>query len=152
MWKTLITLFRGLEKDRINSAIWVAPSRRMVTSPLWSPYRAESTDFPYLFSFSLQPSLSSIAPCRSFKLHPVSAQSWCKSVFDARSTLARPCAGVSWRTSLMSSSLLLLQQFPTCLVYLTRMVFEMEGKWPYWIFSKVQLEDESIHNTEQDCA
>ena len=44
-------------------------------------------------SFSLHPSLSSIAPGRSSKLHPVSVpvQSWCKYVLAGRPTLARPC-------------------------------------------------------------
>ena len=38
--------------------------------------------------------------------------------------------GVHWRTSFMSSSLL-LQQFLACLVHLTLIVFVMSGCWPY---------------------
>ena len=49
-------------------------------------------------------------------------------------TLTCPCEGVHRRTSLMSSSLL-LQQCPTCLVHLIRMVLEMGSRWPYsWCF------------------
>ena len=44
--------------------------------------------------------------------------------------IAHPCEGIHWRTSLMSSSLL-LQQCPLCIVHLIRMVFEMGGSWPY---------------------
>ena len=46
------------------------------------------------------------------------------------SYFARPCEGVRWSTSLMSSSLL-LQQCPGCLVCLILIVFIMGGRWPY---------------------
>ena len=62
-------------------------------------------------------SLSSFAPGRSFRLHPVSAQSWCRYVLAGRPTPTRPCEGVHRSTSLMCSSLL-LQQCPACLVRL----------------------------------
>ena len=46
-----------------------------------------------------------------------------------------------WRTSLMSSSLL-LQQCPACLVCLTLIVFVMGGRWPYrWGFVGCYLQD-----------
>ena len=54
-------------------------------------------------------------------------------VFARRTTLACPCDGFHRRTSLMSSSLL-LQQCSACLVRLTRMVWEMVGRWPYSCF------------------
>ena len=47
-----------------------------------------------------------------------------------RPAFARPYVGVHRSTSLMSSSLLLLQ-WPSCLVRLTWIVFEMGGRWPY---------------------
>ena len=47
-----------------------------------------------------------------------------------RPALARPCAGVHRRISLMSSSLL-LQQCPAYLVRLTLIVFVMGRRWPY---------------------
>ena len=68
------------------------------------------------------PSLSSIASGRSSRLHPVSVESYCRLVLAGCPTLARPCEGVRWGTSLMSSSLL-LQQRPASLVRLIWMVF-----------------------------
>ena len=62
--------------------------------------------------------------------YPVSARSWCRSVFASRPTLLRPCVGVHRRTSLMSLSLL-FQKCPSYLVRLTRIFFEMGCKWPY---------------------
>ena len=50
-------------------------------------------------------------------------------VLAGRPAFARPCEGVHWSTSLMSSSLL-LQQCPTCLVRLTWIIFVIGGKWP----------------------
>ena len=69
-------------------------------------------------TLSHHPSLSSIAPGRSFRLHLVSIQSY---------------AGIHKRTSLLSLSLL-LQQCSSCLVCPTWMVCEMRGKWPYSYF------------------
>ena len=60
------------------------------------------------------PSLSSIAPGRSSKLHPVTALSRRREVFTAQPPQARPCVGVNRRKSLMSS-FLLLQQCIACL-------------------------------------
>ena len=79
---------------------------------------------------SLHPYLSSIGFSRSSKLHPVSAQSWCKSVLAGRQTILRPCVGVHRRTSLMSSFLLPQQCF-ACFVNLTWIDFEIGSKWPY---------------------
>ena len=70
--------------------------------------------------------LSSIAFGRSSGLHPVSAQSCCMYVRAERPAFSRPCEGVHRRTSLTSSSLL-LQQCPACLVRLTLIVFVIVG-------------------------
>ena len=63
-------------------------------------------------------------------LHPVSAQSCCMSVLAGCPAFARPCEGVHWNISLMSSSLH-LQQCSACLAPLTLIVFVMAGKLPY---------------------
>ena len=81
-------------------------------------------------TLSSHSSLSSIAPGRSSRLHPVSVQSCCRYVLAGHPTLARPCEGVHRTTSLMSSSLLLQQCLAgfLCLIW---MVFEMGGRWAY---------------------
>ena len=66
----------------------------------------------------------------SFRLHLVSIQSCCRYVQAGCSTLARLCEEVSWRTSLMSSSLF-FQLCPTCLIHLIWMIFKMGGRCPY---------------------
>ena len=81
-------------------------------------------------TFSRHPSLSSIAFGRSCGLHPVSAQGCCMQVRAGRPAFARPCEGVHRSTPLTSSSLL-LQQCPACLVRLILIVFVMGGRWPY---------------------
>ena len=53
------------------------------------------------------PSQSSITFSRSSRLHPVSVEGYCKQVLTGPLTLAHLCEGVYWRTSLMSSSLIL---------------------------------------------
>ena len=79
-------------------------------------------------------SLSFIDSGRSSGLHPVSSHSWCMYVRADRPALARPYMGVHRSTSLMNSSLLLLQ-CPACMVRLIWMVFVMGGRWPYsWCF------------------
>ena len=78
-------------------------------------------------TLSRHSTLSFIASGRSFRLHPVSSQSYCMSV---RAAFAWPCEGFHRSSSLMSSSLL-LQQCPTCLVRPTLIVFAMGGKRPY---------------------
>ena len=75
-------------------------------------------------------SLSSIDLGRSSGLYPVSAQSCCMYVRAGRPAFARPCEGVHRSTSLTSSSLL-LHQWPACLVRLILIVFVAGGRWPY---------------------
>ena len=76
------------------------------------------------------PFLSSIAPGRFSRLHPVSAQRCCLQVPAGRPAFVRPCEGFHSSMSLMSS-FPLLQQCPACLVRLTWIVFMMGGWWPY---------------------
>ena len=75
-------------------------------------------------------SLSFIASGRSSGLYPVSSQSCCMYVRTGRPAFDQPYAGVYRSTSLTSSSLL-LQQCPACLVRLTWIVFVMGCWWPY---------------------
>ena len=75
-------------------------------------------------------SISFIASGRSSGLHPVSSQSCCMYVRAGRPAFARPCEGVHWSTTLISSSLL-FQQCLACLIRLTCIVFVMGGMWPY---------------------
>ena len=67
---------------------------------------------------------------RSSSLHSLSIQSCCRYVLLGCPTLALLCEGVHWRISLMISFLLLLQ-CPAYLVYLTWVVLEIGGRWPY---------------------
>ena len=78
-------------------------------------------------------SLSSIAPGRSSRIHPLSGQTRYMWVLAGCPAFDRPCEGVHRSMSIMSSSLL-LQQCPACLVRLTWIVFVMGGKWPYSCF------------------
>ena len=97
----------------------------------WSSSRAACTDSPPLsLSLSLSVPLLTIAPGRSSRLHPVSAQSWCKWVLPGRLTLPRPFVAILARKSLRNLSLL-LWQCPTYLIRLSWMVFEMGAEWPY---------------------
>ena len=75
-------------------------------------------------------SLSVIASGRSSGLHPVSSHNCCMLVRAGRPAFAWPYLRVHRSTSLTSSSLL-LQQCPACLVRLTCIDFVMGGKWPY---------------------
>ena len=75
-------------------------------------------------------SLSFITFGSSSGLYPVSSHNCCMYVQAGRPVFAWPYAGVHRSTSLTSSSLL-LQQCPACLVHLTCIVFVMGGKWPY---------------------
>ena len=54
----------------------------------------------------------------------------CICMWLYNTTFACPCEGVHMSTLHMSSSLL-LQQCPTGLVHIIRMVFKMDGRWPY---------------------
>ena len=74
--------------------------------------------------------LSFIALGRSSGQHPVSSHSCWMYVRAGRPAFARPCVEVHKSTSLTSSSLL-LQQCPACLVRLTWIVFGVGGRWPY---------------------
>ena len=79
-------------------------------------------------------SLSFIASGRSSGLHSVSSHSCCMYVRAGRPAFARPYVGLHRSTSLISSSLLLLQ-CPACLVRVTWIVFVMGGRRPYsWCF------------------
>ena len=87
----------------------------------------------FSLALSRHSSLSSIAPSRSFMLHPVSAAAAAEMLLigsSCSSNTARPCEGVYRSTSSMSLSLL-LQQYPAYLVRITWMVFEMGDRWPY---------------------
>ena len=92
-----------------------------------SSCRATSTDIPD--PLSLHFSLSFIAFGRSSGLHPVSSHSCSMFVRAGRPAFAWPYAGVHRSTSLTSSSLL-FQQCPACLVRLTWIVFVMGGRGP----------------------
>ena len=81
-------------------------------------------------TFSSHSSLSFIASGRSSGLHPVSSHSCWMYVRAGRPAFDRPCVGVHKSTSLTSSSLL-LQQCPACLVRLTWIAFVKGGRWPY---------------------
>ena len=81
-------------------------------------------------TLSLHVSLSFIASGRSSGLHPVSSHSCCMYVRAGRPAFVWPYAGVHRSTSLTSSSLL-LQLCPACLVRLAWIVFMIGGRWPY---------------------
>ena len=80
-------------------------------------------------TLSCHSSLSFIALGRSSGQHPVSSHSCWMYVRAGRPAFAQPCVGIHKSTSLMSSSLLLLQ-CPACLVRLTWIVFVIGGRWP----------------------
>ena len=81
-------------------------------------------------TISLHFSLSFIASDRSSGLHPVSSPSCCMYVRAGRPPFDWPYAGVHRSTSLTSSSLL-LQHCPACLVRRAWIVFVIGGRWPY---------------------
>ena len=86
-------------------------------------------------------SLSFIASGRSSGLHPVSSHSCWMYDRAGRPAFARSYVGIHRSTSLMSSSLLLLQ-CPACLVYLTWIVFVIGGKWSYiWCLMRCCRQD-----------
>ena len=82
-------------------------------------------------------SLSAIALSKCSKLHSITTQSWWMSIFAGQLALVCPCVGVHWRMLLMSLSLL-FQQCPT---YLTWIVCQMGGKWPYNCFVECCIRD-----------
>ena len=71
-------------------------------------------------------SLSYITSISSSTPHLVSVQSCYRYILVGRPTLTPPCEGVHWRTSLMSS-FLLLQQCPACHVRLIWIILEKRG-------------------------
>ena len=81
-------------------------------------------------TISCHTSLSSNAPGRSSRLHPVLARSCYIYVLASYPAFAYPCEGLHRSMSLMSS-FWLLQQCPACLVHLTWIVFMMGGRWLY---------------------
>ena len=87
--------------------------------------------WPAQISLTLSPhvSLSFIASGRSSGLHPVSSHSCCMYVRAGHPAFNWPYVGVHRSTSLTSSSLL-LQQCPACLVHLAWIVFVIGGRWP----------------------
>ena len=87
-------------------------------------------------TLSCHPSPSSIAPGRSSSYILYRHRAAVSSDLTGRPTFARLYEGVYRSMSLMSSSLL-LQQFPTCLVRLTWIVFGMGGRLPYNCFFRV---------------
>ena len=80
-----------------------------------------------VLTLSYHLSLLVITLSRSSRLQLVSEQSWWMEVFAGHLRLASLCVGVHRKMLLMNSSLL-LQQCASCLVHLTWMVCEMEGK------------------------
>ena len=96
------TFCLNIRKYYIEKIVWMSKKHQVALATRIS------------LTISHHPSLSSIAPGRSSKLHPLSAQSW---VLAGRPTLAHPWVDVHRRTSPMSSSLL-LHQYPACLVRL----------------------------------
>ena len=77
-------------------------------------------------TLSYDSSLLSIASGRSYMIHFLSLQSCCRYVLAGHLNLARP-----WEVSHGSTSFLLLQIYPSCLVRRILMVLEEGGRWPY---------------------
>ena len=84
----------------------------------------------YFWSSLATPSLTSIAFGWPSELYPVSAHSCRMYVRAGCPAFACPWDGVHGSSSLTSSSLL-LQQCPACLVRLILIVFVTDGRWPY---------------------
>ena len=70
------------------------PTDKIIKKSPWSMDFSLSLSLSLSLSFSLHPSLSSIIPGRSSKLHSVSAQIGCEEVLIGQPTLARPCVEV----------------------------------------------------------
>ena len=118
--------------DLNNTVVWMVCTCPLISKSS-SPFnnlsssscRAGSTDIPNLSRHSSQ---SFIAPGRSSGQHPVSSHCCWMYVRAGRPAFARSCGGGGHKsTSLMSSSLLLLQ-CPACLVHLTWIVFVIGGR------------------------
>ena len=117
--------FNFIKSDHSSPVTW---NQNYISHISSSSCRAASTDIPD--PLSLPVSLLFIASCRSSGLHPVSSHSCCMYVRAGRPAFDWPYAGVHRSTSLTSSSLL-LQQCPACLVRLAWIVFVIGGRWPY---------------------
>ena len=113
-WRLNTSIIRNLMKDNLcpqvslhKQIVWLAQCVIKFVS-LVLRYGGASSSSSYTdcadYPISLHPSFSSIAPCRSSKLHPVSTQSWCKYVLASQSTLVCPCVGFHRRMSLMGLS------------------------------------------------
>ena len=96
------TLALVLEPSRPFSFLFL--NIKMISNPVCIMYYYHH----HALIITLHPSLFSIPPCRSSKLHPVSAQSWYKL------TLVYPYVEVHRRKLLISPSLL-FQQCTACL-------------------------------------
>ena len=131
---------------RVRGIRWEGSYLSTVVQSAYSTTQATRVIYIYIYHHHVVPparisltisrhsSLSFIVSGRSSGLHPVSSQTCCMKVRVGRPAFVRPYDGVHWRTSLMSSSLL-LQQCPACLVRLTLIVFVIGGRWPYiWGF------------------
>ena len=120
----LVSTFNHIYQPLRSGRIW----HKVNSSSSSSSCRAASTDIPDpLFPHI---SLSFIAFGRSSGLHPESSYSCCMYVRAGRPAFDWPYAGVQRSTSLTSSSLL-LQQCPACLVRLACVVFVTGGRWSY---------------------
>ena len=110
----------------------ITPGNSSVIHPVSVHYHHHHVVPPARISLTLPRhfSLSFIASGRSSGLHPVSSHNCCMYVRAGRPAFDWPYAGVYRSTSLTSSSLL-LQQCPACLVLLAWIVFVMGGRWPY---------------------
>ena len=116
-----ITILTPMHKNYSEESAYISSSS--------TSCRAASTDIPDLLA-----PLFPIVHGMSSGLHPVSLHSCYMYILAGRPAFARPYVGVHRSTSLMSSSLLLLQ-CPACLIRLTLIVFVMGGRWPYsWCF------------------
>ena len=108
---------------------WIPWNRTVLTFKLHHHHHHHVT-LPARISLTLSrhTSLSSIAPggLQGYILYRHRAAVY--SFFAGRPAFARPCEGVHWSISLMSSSLL-LQQRLACLVGLTWIVFVMGCRW-----------------------
>ena len=115
----------GLFYVKVRSTIIVFYLTQNVSSQSFSS--SSSSSCRAALTLSLHVSLSFIAFGRSWGLHPVSPQS-CMYVRAGRPAFDWPYAGVHRSTSLTSSSLL-LQQCPVCLVRLAWIVFVIGGRY-----------------------
>ena len=83
-----------------------------------------------LLTLSLHSSLLAVSLIKSYRLHPVSTQSWCMYVFSGWQSLVAPYVVVYARTLLMRWSFL-LQNCRSCFVCLNWIACEIDGNWLY---------------------